>query len=292
MLRRAAVATLVLAGIVSPVAHAAATGSGVCKGASMYVQVCAEASGSGPGAGGSGSDSGKSAAGAASAGTSSSAPKCTYEKLNPQPPSSNLAMQEGKKQGGKGAVYRVVCPETGRIGVEWIPDGQMQPAAPKIDPEVLVRRAVDSMKLVGPKIASPRSDGTYVVGMPMWMWVEQTPTTYGPNSATAAADGVTVTATAQVASISWTMGDGTEAVVCNGPGTQYDSSRGKAMSPDCGHVYDTVPAGQRDKAYHGTATATWTIDWKVTGGPADAGSFTELRQSTFTAHVREVQIVK
>ncbi|OIJ88194.1 ATP/GTP-binding protein [Streptomyces sp. MUSC 14] len=200
-------------------------------------------------------------------------------------------MQQGKRQGGKGAAYQVICPSTGRFGVVWIPDGQNQPAAPQIDPEVLARRAVDSMKLVGPKVANPKAGGRYVVGMPMWMWVDQTPTTYGPNSATAAAGGVSVTATAEVSSISWKMGDGTAAVVCNGPGTKYTPSMGKAQSPDCGHLYDKASSDETGGKFRGTATATWTVNWQVTGGPADAGQFTEVRQTQFAVDVREVQVL-
>ncbi|MEU1925549.1 ATP/GTP-binding protein [Streptomyces albogriseolus] len=201
-------------------------------------------------------------------------------------------MQEGKRRGGKGAAYQVVCPSTGRIGVVWIPDGQAAPAAPQIDPEVLAHQAVDSMKLVGPKIANPHAGGTYMVGMPMWMWVDQTPTTYGPNSATATAGGVSVTAEAKVTSIRWEMGDGSAAVVCNGPGTKYQPSLGKAPSPDCGHVYKKVATGHKGGKFHGTATATWTVNWEVTEGPTDAGSFTEVRQSPFTVLVHEVQVVR
>ncbi|MGW5465863.1 ATP/GTP-binding protein [Streptomyces sp. NPDC003996] len=287
MLRRATAAAALLAGVLAPVAHADGGGSGgVCNGTSMYVKVCAKASTSVPGTGGSGDGTG-------SAGTSSTAssgaPKCTYDRLAPQPPAENLAMQDGKRQGGKGAVYRVWCPDTGRFGVVWIPDGTA-PGGPTIDPEVVARRAVDAMKLVGPKVASPRAGGKYVIGMPMWMWVDQTPTTYGPETATATAGGVTVTATAEVSTISWNMGDGTEPVACNGPGTKYETSFGQAMSPDCGHVYDTVSATE-DGRFHGTATATWTVDWRVIGGAGGTGQLTEVRESTFTVNVREVQVL-
>ncbi|MER6075680.1 ATP/GTP-binding protein [Streptomyces sp. NPDC001817] len=285
MLRRTtmAAAAVVLAGILAPVAHADDGSGGVCNGTSMYVKVCAKDSSITPGTGGSDVASTSSTA-------SSSAPKCNYEKVVPQPPPENLAMQDGKRQGGKGAVYRVWCPDTGRFGVVWIPDGKA-PGAPAIDPEVLARRAVDSMKLVGPSVANPKAGGKYVVGMPMWMWVDQTQTTYGPNSATATAGGVSVTASAKVSSISWDMGDGTGAVVCNGPGTKYSPSMGKAQSPDCDHVYDKASTDEAGGKFHGTATATWTVNWRVTGGPADAGSFTEVRQTQFTVDVREVQVL-
>lgn len=295
MLRHAAAAVVAVAlsitGLVS-VAHAADDPSAnpQCGNSQILVTVCASDPGDARGSkGGSGSGA---KPGADTAGSSSdSGDDCTYTKLVPQPPSENLAVQEGKRRSGKGAAYQVMCPSTGRIGVVWISDGQDAPAAPQIDPEVLARQAVDSMKLVGPEIANPRADGTYVVGMPMWMWVDQTPTTYGPNSATAMAGGVSVTAEAKVTSIRWEMGDGSAAVVCNGPGTKYRPSMGTTPSPNCGHVYEKVATSQ-DGKFHGTATATWTVNWEVTAGPIDAGSFTEVRQSPFTVSVHEVQVVR
>ena len=57
----------------------------------------------------SGQGGGRAGAGGEGKG-GTSAPKCTYTKLVPQPPANDLAMQDGKKQdgkkqGGKGAVY-------------------------------------------------------------------------------------------------------------------------------------------------------------------------------------------
>lgn len=218
------------------------------------------------------------------------APKCTYEKLNPQPPAENLAMQEGKRQGGTGAVYRVVCPDTGRIGVVWIPDGT-DPAVPAIDPEVLARQAVDKMKLAGPDVASPRAAGKYTVGVPVWMWVNQSATTYGPNSASATAGGVTVTAAAKVSKIVWQMGDGAT-VTCTGPGTAYQASDGMAKSPTCGHVYTTTSAHEPGGTFALSATSTWTITWQVTGGGGGTGQLTETRQSQVPVAIGELQVVR
>lgn len=291
MLSRAAVAGVILAGALTSGAYADDGGPTVgndqgCRGSTLSVTVCAQAGGHTPGHGGS-----REATGASSTSGSgkSAAPKCTYSKLDPQPPASNLAMQDGERQGGKGAVYQVLCPGTARVGTVWIPAGQ--PAEPQIDPEVLARRAADSMKLVGPEIASPRAAGRYVVGMPAWMWVDESPTTFGPNTATATAGDVSVTATAKVSSIRWNMGDGTEPETCDGPGTEYQASMGKAKSPDCGHVYEQASTTSRGGKFHGTATATWTIDWQVTGAPANAGQFTEVRASQFSVAVHEVQVV-
>ncbi|MFF7183517.1 ATP/GTP-binding protein [Streptomyces sp. NPDC008121] len=222
--------------------------------------------------------------GAGSSGGGSSAPPCTYEKLDPQPPAENLAW-EGKTP-ADGAVYRVNCPDSGRIGVVFVPSAGAAPA-PRIDPEVLARRAVDSMRLTGPAVASPRSAGTYLVGIPMWMWVTPSPNTFGPVSASATAGGVTMTATAKVSSVRWDMGDG-KVITCAGPGTRYTPDRGKTPSPTCGHLYERAAYDKPNERYAGRATATWTIEWEA---PAlgDAGALTEARESTFTVRVVEMQ---
>ncbi|WP_327580098.1 ATP/GTP-binding protein [Streptomyces sp. NBC_00145] len=198
-------------------------------------------------------------------------------------------MQNGKKQGGKGAVYQVNCPATGRVGTVWVPQGNA-PGAPTIDPEVVAQQAVDSMKLVGPDIAiNPKPGGRGLVGMPVWMAVGQSPTTYGPNSASATAGGVTVTATAKVKSIVWNMGDGTS-VTCSGPGTVYRKSFGMKQSPDCGHVYKQTSdsAGGKFKV---SATATWAVDWQVAGGGGETGQLTEVRNSQVALTITESQAV-
>jgi hypothetical protein len=290
MLRRVAVAAaVVLAAAVPVTAHADDSGRGIgtpgCQGASKYVEVCADDDSSSPGSPGapaSAGTTGRSKGGSAE-------PKCTYTKLVPQPPADNLAMQDGKRRGGKGAVYQVLCPDTGRVGVTWIPDGAA-PAAPAVDPETLARRAVDAMRLDGPDIASPRAAGRYTVGVPMWLWVRQSPTVYGPATATASAGAMTVSATARVASIRWEMGDGTT-VTCTGPGTPYQKSAGMSDSPDCGHRYTRAASDQPDQRFPLTATSTWTVTWQVTGGGADEGEFTETRSTTVGVHVGEVQVL-
>ncbi|MFG2753934.1 ATP/GTP-binding protein [Streptomyces xanthophaeus] len=171
------------------------------------------------------------------------------------------------------------------ISTEWL----AQPPAVAVDPAVLAQQAVDSMLLAGPAIASPRAEGRYTVGVPMWLWVGQSPTTWGPNTASASAGGITVTATAKVSSVVWSMGDGSS-VTCSGPGTPYAASRGMSPSPDCGHLYRTTSAGQAGGTYKGTATSTWSVDWSVTGG-GQSGQLTEVRQSAFTVSVGEVQVV-
>lgn len=190
-----------------------------------------------------------------------------------------------------GAVYERTCrngPDGAPIISTFIADAAAD--VPDVDPAVVAQQAVAKMKLVGPDIASPRTAGRYVVGMPMWMWVNKSPTTYGPNATIATAGGVTVSATAKVTKIVWTMGDGST-VTCNGPGTAYTASYGKQKSPTCGHTYTHTSATQKDGMYPVAATATWTVDWQVNGG-GETGQFTETRQSQAQVPIGEVQVVR
>ncbi|MFD5872141.1 hypothetical protein [Streptomyces sp. NPDC060322] len=107
--------------------------------------------------------------------------------------------------------------------------------------------------------------------------------TFGSATASATAGGVT--ATAKVTRVRWAMGDGTT-VACHGPGTPYAKSRGKAMSPHCGHLYERPSSEQPGGRYQGTATATWTAP-----ALSDGGQFTETRATGFTVGVHEVQVV-
>ncbi|MGX1266970.1 ATP/GTP-binding protein [Streptomyces phaeoluteigriseus] len=297
MLRRTPLAALLTAATVSGVLMVPAAADdgpvigGDCVGTSQFVTVCREEPAS--------ADSTQQQGGSADTtdGGSDAKPRpqtCAVERLDPQPPAGDPAW-DGHKP-GDGAIYTRVCLSDAlgiAAGAQIIPQVFWAAEAPQVnvDPEQLARAAVDKMLLTGPSIASPRAAGRYVVGMPMWMWINQSPTTYGPNTASASLAGVTVTATAKVSSISWDMGEGSAPVVCNGPGTAYTPAVGKAPSPDCGHTYTKTSAMQQGNKFQGTATATWTVDWQVTAGPGEAGQFTEVRQSAFTVDVREVQVL-
>ncbi|MGW6755540.1 ATP/GTP-binding protein [Streptomyces sp. NPDC055006] len=284
MLRRAAAAGVLLSTLALPTASADDVGSGVggprCRAATQYVKVCARDSSRQQGSGGKASD-------AKSGGRKSSAPKCKYRKLDPQPPANNRAWGKHKPGEGKGALYAFDCPGTMRVGVVWLPNAA---AAPAVDPEVLAREAVDKMRLSGPDIASPRAAGKYTVGVPVWLWVHQSPSTFGPISATASAGGVTVTATAKVKRIVWRLGDG-GTVTCAGPGTPYKASFGMKDSPSCGHRYTKTSADAPGAKFALTATSTWVVDWQVAGGGGETGQLTEVRQSQAQVAVGEVQVV-
>ncbi|MFC5805311.1 ATP/GTP-binding protein [Streptomyces formicae] len=146
------------------------------------------------------------------------------------------------------------------------------------------------MLLRGPAIGiTPKPGGKGVVGMPVYLWTGTGPETYGPNTASASAGAVTVTATAKVSKIVWQMGDG-NTVTCTTAGTPYKAEFGKKPSPDCGHRYSVPSSTTASGKFHVTATSTWSIDWQVTGG-GQTGQLTEVRDSAVDITVAEVQVL-
>ena len=130
--------------------------------------------------------------------------------------------------------------------------------------ELVVQRAVGHLELPQPVIRmSPDEDLVQVVHVPTWMWVERG--TWGPVSASAAVDGVTVTATARPRQAVWSMGEGST-VVCRGPGTPYaEAFSPKASSPDCGYTYRRASVSAPGKAYTVSVRVTWDVEWRGGG---------------------------
>ncbi|MCX5202668.1 ATP/GTP-binding protein [Streptomyces sp. NBC_00237] len=277
---------VVLAGVTITALPASADGidPGCVGSSAVFVRVCADDPASSPGPA---STPGSGVSSAKQRGGKPDKPVCRYTKMDPPPPAGS-PLWGGHSPADKGGMFVAECDDTQTSRPVWIADGAA-PAGQAIDPEAVARQAVDKVRLDGPKIASPRPGGTYVIGMPTWMWATPSESTFGPTTATATAGGVTVTATATVTSVAWAMGDGA-VVVCPGPGTPYTKDRGKQMSPDCGHRYTKLarPLGQ---PYKGTATSTWTVDWQVVGGTGETGTFTETRATAWTALVQEIQTV-
>ncbi|MFD5425526.1 ATP/GTP-binding protein [Streptomyces sp. NPDC127084] len=230
---------------------------------------------------------GGQAGGSQGGGSSGTKQECRYTKVEPKPPAEHLAWKGRDPK--KHDMYFRECSLDGPVdpdGFIVVPEGQAP--VPQVDPQELAQRAVDSMTLLGPDVVSPRAGGRYTVGVPMWLWVGQGATTYGPNVASASAGGVTVTATAKVLKIVWAMGDGSS-VMCGDPGTPYQASDGMAQSPTCGHVYSTTSAGAPNGKYPVTATSTWTINWQ---GGGQAGQLTEVRQTNVQVAIGELQVVR
>ncbi len=211
---------------------------------------------------------------------------CYWKLLDTQPPDS--VTWEGHYPDG--AIYAVVClpfyPLTSNGGWAWRATPPPGYGGTTVTAAQLAQRAVDQMALTGPEIRmSIPADRFATVGVPVWLWTEVSPTTWGPNSATASVPGLSVTATARARQIVWDTGDG-RTETCRNPGTPYYT--GGVVSPTCQHVYERSSADQPDEAYPVRATTTWDVTW--TGG-GTSGSLTVTRVSTGSVRVGEVQVL-
>ncbi|QTE30038.1 hypothetical protein [Pengzhenrongella sicca] len=213
--------------------------------------------------------------------------ECYYRLVDPQPAGSEPAWENHFPDG---AIYGSMCPGVRGTGGGWVwfptpPDGF---GAVTTTPAELAQRAVGTMQLAGPAIGiAPKPGSTGLVGIPVWLWTDVSPTTWGPTSASASIPGLTVTATAQAKRIVWDMGDGTK-VTCTTPGTVYSKSLGGGPSPTCGHIYRESSAGKPGDAFALTATTTWEVTW--TGG-GTSGTLTVTRASSTTIRIGELQVL-
>jgi len=165
----------------------------------------------------------------------------------------------------------------------WIPDGS--PALP--DPRVLAAQALSKLTLPTPAIeSSPGGTAPQTVELPTWAWLPHAQWT--SLSASASVPGESVTATATPLAVTWSWGDGST-TVCQGPGTPYvkGASDPAAGSPDCGHTYHQVSAGEPGQRFPVTASLAWSVAWN---GGGQSGTFPNLT-TTGTAHwtVRQIQ---
>jgi hypothetical protein len=170
------------------------------------------------------------------------------------------------------------------------------PAAPgQVTPRSVAQQAVASMTFVAGQIglAPPvRAGSMGIVGEPVWMWIaDPGESTTGPITRTATAGAITVTATAVLSKVVWSMGDGKQ-VTCEGakaPGTAWASSYGWSPSPTCGYVYEKSSADQKGLAYTLTATSYWTVTWSSNDGAS--GTIPLQFDRSIAEPVGEVQAV-
>lgn len=190
---------------------------------------------------------------------------CYFKAVDPQPPSSDPVWSGHYPNG---TVYLATCLGGGGSGGGWLwlpnpPDGY----GGSVSPATLAQRALDSMRLDGPEIGmAPAPGKTGLVGLPVWLWTQVTPSTWGPLAGSASIPGLTVRAEARAVQIVWNMGDGA-VITCKNPGTEFTARATSVASPTCGYVYSRSSASQPGHVFTIVATTTWTVTWSGVVSP-------------------------
>lgn len=212
---------------------------------------------------------------------------CYWKPLSPQPDGLKPPSGEDSSNGKWGVQSCYTSPDSDvvRQSYRWMIDGQVGPT-----PEELARRALAKLRLRGARIGIvPHPSGSGAVGLPVWMWTEVTPQTWGPQQASESSGGLTVTLTARAYQIVWTMGDG-GSVACGSPGTPYLPRYGNSPSPSCGYRYDrpsATPAAPNGR-YPVTATTYWRVVWS---GGGQSGVLSPTSRSRASVRIGEIPVV-
>jgi hypothetical protein len=158
---------------------------------------------------------------------------------------------------------------------------------PPVTVAALMQQALDQADPPEPELAiTPQA--LHYTQLPSWLAVE--PTYWVDRVATASAGRVVVTATVSPVETLWNMGDGTEVLCQNSPGTVWQAGL-DAADADCTHTYRTSSAGAPGDAFDITATVDFSVA-VTTNAPGSYGPFPNLERSTIeTVQVGEIQAV-
>jgi hypothetical protein len=214
---------------------------------------------------------------------------CYFTLASPQPPAGDPSW--AGHQPGDGAIYQGACPVSdigGTLQFNLITEWFATPPV-GLDPAALAAEAESEMTMNAPAITIAPPGGKALVGAPVWLWDAKNAQTWGPQTVTVTAGGLSVTATSRVTDVSWSLGDGAS-LECPDGGTPYQASDGASPSPDCGYLYPTSSAGQPGGLFTVTGTSTWVLTWTATPS-GQTGTMTFHLSDTTTLAVLEGQAV-
>lgn len=215
----------------------------------------------------------------------SSSRGCYVAKSDPQPPATDPVWQ-GRTDG---TIYDCRLP-SGVGGARHLSQfwASTEPVSPA-EVQNLAAHVVQTMNLQGvgvgmaptPTSKDPNSIG--IVGLPNWLWVDSpSPQTWGPITRSASSGALTVSVTATVTKVTWTMGDGSAPIVCTTKGTPYAVTWGASPSPTCGY------SGYRVQGtYQVSGVSHWAISY--TSNVGIGGTLVLDLTSTASVTIGELQ---
>ncbi|WP_143556906.1 hypothetical protein [Serinibacter salmoneus] len=168
------------------------------------------------------------------------------------------------------------------------------PATTPPSPALLAQRAVDSMQLraidIGMAPEPDNADPNILIRMPNQVFAADSgPETTGPNSAEASAGGITVTATAELASVTVDPGDGSATTPCT---TDQLSTSTRALegADVCSVVWERTSTAQPGGTYDLAVTSSWQVEWSG-GGEAGTIAFDLVNTRPVAVIDRKVNLV-
>lgn len=190
----------------------------------------------------------------------------------------------GRRYSKTGRWLQRTCPGLGAVpvnGVFLVPEGGA------VDPRALAAEALATVSIPAPSVStSPSRDGRLYVGVPTWLWLDES--WWQPYEATARAGRVSSTVRATPATVTWATGDGAQ-VTCNGPGVAWRAGLAEDAST-CTHTYRKASDAQRDGRFSLRATVTIRVSW--TTNVAGGGALPAItRTTTVPVEVGEIQAV-
>jgi hypothetical protein len=196
------------------------------------------------------------------------------------PPPRNDPVWEGHTNGGIYACQRAtggVSVGVPAVRLMWLATPPPQP----VDPELLAFQVLEVMGLHRAGVGTtPGAGRTGVIGLPTYLWVSDPgPSVTGPQTRTATAGAVSVTGTARVLRMEWSLGNG-RSITCRSAGTPYQDSFGARPSPTCGYTY-TAPG-----SYAISLTTHWRFEW---AGGGQNGSYDFTFTTPTAIQMQEVQ---
>jgi hypothetical protein len=167
---------------------------------------------------------------------------------------------------------------------------------PPPDPAVLAQQAIGQLQIPKPGIHLGPDPDRIAVNFYAWLWLDSAP----PVSSTVALRGVSVTATATLSSVDWSMGEplsldggGVGSVTCQGPGVAPSANADFSEPPPCGYMFKYRSLLERTNGvgkWPVAATATWSVSWAASTGQTGADSLSA--SSTSNVEVGEYRTTR
>lgn len=202
-------------------------------------------------------------------GGSGGGPVCV-EKPLAEPPDPNAPVYEGHTP-TEGTVVMLWCDGV-PSGAPYFSPNAGPGGPPPVDPAVLAQQAYEQIPIAVPAMNFGPTPTTIAVRYWTYLWVDD----QGEPTATATAGAVSVTATAHLESVIWSMGEPVSAdalsvlappIECDGgfdPGPDVDIAAAQPLPGSCAYMYEVRSTAERTggrMAWPVTASATWVIDW-------------------------------